>query len=424
VVENTPDRTTYHFVNTAKGVNVLSKVVYKKEDRLVVYPFYVDRKTNETKNKYRKVVSITFEGFKGKLPSGFLTRPISGYGATSNLKLFIKFVEKKFDVSDIYISEKATYLCQSRKAFLNFSDYDKIRKGLSSINSASKEQGASFLDNYFSGYFPYKCERRKAHYQRNTIARIMTQYSNIETNLSSDDKAALFEFFDKLSLSRKDIFEKRDLIKTKEMIDKKFIEDIIQQFERYLKRKNISEQKWQDFFKENLWIFSQLFAQPTVLFKDKAYVGGKTISDEQGKIVDFLFKNKLTKNSALIEIKKHTTNMFNKKPYRGNDVFALNKELSGAVNQVLDQRDTYMKKFDSIKGNEDITALSPKCFVIIGRISDLSKEQCKCFELMRAALKDVEIITYDELYDRLKSILSIFSYKEEAKSVSAPAQAA
>jgi len=104
--------------------------------------------------------------------------------------------------------------------------------------------------------------------------------------------------------------------------------------------------------------------------------------------------------------------MFSKRPYRGSDVFGLTKELSGAINQVLDQRDTYLKNFEVLRRNEKITAFSPRCLVIIGKIADLSEEQSKSFELIRTALKDVEIITYDELYERIKAILSIFSHEE------------
>lgn len=65
-------------------------------------------------------------------------------------------------------------------------------------------------------------------------------------------------------------------------------------------------------------------------------MGGKIIHNTGGKVVDFLYANKLTRNSALIEIKKHTTKLLSKKPYRGTDVFNMDKEFSGAISQVLD----------------------------------------------------------------------------------------
>lgn len=226
-----------------------------------------------------------------------------------------------------------------------------------SLYKESKEASVTFLNNYFTRNFPSKFEKKRARYQPGIISRISKEYTHIETNLSTDDKDALLEFFNKLSISRKEVFEKQELIKTKQSIEKKFLEDIVKSFERNLGRKSINEGRWQDFFKDNLWIFSQLFSFPAVVYKDKAYVGGKTISDQEGKIVDFLCTNKMTKNTALIEIKKHTSQLFSKKPYRGNDVFTLSKELSGAINQVLNQRETFTKKFESISFGEDNSCL-------------------------------------------------------------------
>lgn len=411
VKEDTPDKTTYHFVNTQKNVDVKSKICYKKEDKVTVFPFYIDRDTNLAKNKYHKIESFSFEGFKGKFPSGFLTHAErGGYGVTRYLTPLRKFVEKELEnITNIVITKKGKTCIKTDTLILNYGDFEAIRKGLSSLIRSSNELNRKFLNNYFSRCFPSIFPIRRATYQSGIISRILKEYTNIEKHLSTDDKNAVFDLFNKLSLSRKDIIEKQDLIKTRETIEKKFIEDITKKFEHYLGLKKISEERWQEFFKDNSWIFSQLFAYPAVIFKDKAYVGGKTIQNIEGRVVDFLYTNKLTKNSAIIEIKKHTSNMFGKKPYRGTSVFALSKELSGAVNQVLDQRDIYIKEFRSLGSNEEIIAFSPKCLVVIGKISDLTEEQCKSFELMRTSLKDVEIITYDELFERIKAILSIFS---------------
>ena len=129
-----------------------------------------------------------------------------------------------------------------------------------------------------------------------------------------------------------------------------------------------------------------------------------------------MYANKLTRNSVLIEIKKHTTRLLSDKPYRGSDVFHMDKELSGAINQALDQKETYCKQFETIRRPEDdITSFNPRCVIIIGKVDTLSKKQFKAFELLRSSFKDIEIITFDELYIRINSILSIFK-KDENKS--------
>lgn len=407
------DRTIYHYKNPERNIDTLSKIVFKRQDKFIHYPFYQDRETREIKPKYRKIRTFTFEGLKGHLPHGFITLASKGYGLTRDLKPLRKFIEQYFDVEDVTITTKAKTKCIGKKFIINLSDFENIRNPLTAIIKVFREQNKVTLNNYFAQIIPSKFQDRREKYQKGTISRIVKEYEDVDKNLSADDRNVLLRLFDKLSLARKDLFEKHDLILTKEKIEKKFIEDILKKFEKNLSLKYVKEDKWQDFFKENAWIFSQLFAYPAVLIQDKAYVGGKAINDTGGKIVDFLYANKLTRNSALIEIKKHTTKLLSKKPYRGTDVFNMDKELSGAISQVLDQKDTYCKDFNSVRHKDDISSFNPKCIVIIGRLRDLNKEkQYKAFELIRSGLKDVEIITFDELYERIKSILSIFKNEE------------
>ena len=91
----------------------------------------------------------------------------------------------------------------------------------------------------------------------------------------------------------------------------------------------------------------------------------------------------------------------------------MHKELSGAINQVLDQKDTYAKKFDSIKGENAIQSFNPKCIILIGRLDVLDIKQHKAFELLRSSFKDIEIITFDELFARIQLVLSIFKREDK-----------
>ena len=96
---------------------------------------------------------------------------------------------------------------------------------------------------------------------------------------------------------------------------------------------NDSEEFWQTtVFKENQWVLAQIFACPCTIFADKAYVGGKGISNRGGNLCDFIYQNKLSQNVALIEIKTPCTELIGGQ-YRGT--YSFSYELSGAVNQVL-----------------------------------------------------------------------------------------
>lgn len=415
VKQDTEDMTVYHYVDTEEGLNVKSKEVFKKQDKFIIYPFFLHRKSGEARPKYHKIKSFTFEGMTNKLPPGFISSASRGYGVTRSLRPLIKIIESNVDTEDITISkDKKTEITKS-SFVLNYKDLETIRKDSGSISRLFYEKNRTLVNNHFAKLIPQKFKNKREKYQKGTISQIINEYEHIEQSLSADDKSTLLELFKKLSLAKNNLFEKQELISTREKIEKKFIEDVLKEFERLLLLKKVREEKWQDFFKENAWIFSQLFAHPTVLFEDKAYVGGKTIQNKDGKVVDFLYANKLTKNSALIEIKKHTTKLLSKKPYRGTDVFHMDKELSGVINQVLDQKETYCKKFDSIRGEANINSFNPKCIIIIGKISSLDGNQSKAFELLRSSLKDIEIVTFDELYDRIKSILSIFRIDENEK---------
>lgn len=171
------------------------------------------------------------------------------------------------------------------------------------------------------------------------------------------------------------------------------------------------EKRWQAFLKENSWIFSYIFAQPVILYRDEAYVGGKNIDNQNGKFNDFLIKNSLSDNVSFLEIKTHKTKLLENTAYRGNDVFSASKDLTGCINQVLNQRDNFQKEFyqQKVKSRGDFETFNSKCVVLIGCISDLNDEQKYSFELLRSNSRDVEIITFDELKSKIESFQTILN---------------
>jgi hypothetical protein len=172
---------------------------------------------------------------------------------------------------------------------------------------------------------------------------------------------------------------------------------------------NSSEEFWQkDVFQDNQWIISQLFSSPCTIFEDKAYMGGKSIGNHGGNVCDFIYQNKLTQNVALIEIKTPCTEIIGSS-YR--DTFCLSAEMSGAINQVINYRDKLTKEYYVICNNSDshFEMFNPKCLVLIGRISELTKKQIATFENYRNSLSNVIVITYDEMIQRIKDLVTVFT---------------
>ena len=54
-----------------------------------------------------------------------------------------------------------------------------------------------------------------------------------------------------------------------------------------------------------------------------------------------------------------------------------------------------------------LITFNSKCIVLIGKIGDLSKQQKYSFELLRSNSRDVEIITFDEVKQKIKSLMKI-----------------
>ena len=93
---------------------------------------------------------------------------------------------------------------------------------------------------------------------------------------------------------------------------------------------------WQPFFESNAWILSQLFHAPVMFFEGKRYVGGKGIDNRGGQLTDFIYKNDITDNIALIEIKTPVKKIVDSE-YRQSYIF--DAEIVGAINQLLLQKE-------------------------------------------------------------------------------------
>jgi hypothetical protein len=173
---------------------------------------------------------------------------------------------------------------------------------------------------------------------------------------------------------------------------------------------NADEEFWQKMLTENSFVLSQVFSVPVIMFEGKVYMGGKGFSNTGGKVIDFLYANQLTKNTALIEIKTPKTKILGSR-YR-DDVYAPSPEISGALIQIANYRNILLKKFDSIKSEsskKDIEAFNPLCLLIVGNMqkefSDVTQQHS--FELFRQNQREVQIITFDELFTKIKMLVDL-----------------
>ncbi|WP_225414659.1 Shedu anti-phage system protein SduA domain-containing protein [Stigmatella hybrida] len=173
---------------------------------------------------------------------------------------------------------------------------------------------------------------------------------------------------------------------------------------------NSNEEFWQSFFYTNPNVIAQAFPDSVLKFKDKCYVGGKSIDNRNGNLLDFLYRSGTTKNVVLVEIKTPTMRLLGKQ-YRGN-AYAVSEDLSGAIVQVLNYREELLKSFYMLAGTsaESFTATAPRCVVLGGSLAgeQMDANQCRSFELFRWSQQTI-VLTYDDLFAKIKDIVDLGS---------------
>jgi len=186
---------------------------------------------------------------------------------------------------------------------------------------------------------------------------------------------------------------------------------LIEQFEELIDQKH-SENEWQDFFKRNPIIVNVATSHPIVFIQDEASVGGRRLSGKGEKVTDFLFRNQSTKNALIVELKTPQTSLLNSSEYRGG-VFSPTTDVSGAVNQVRDQRQKLIRdisrlKQEAIENDEklELETFSANCMLVVGKTPKETSKQ-RSWELFRGGLSDVDVITFDELLKKLKALQSL-----------------
>ena len=186
------------------------------------------------------------------------------------------------------------------------------------------------------------------------------------------------------------------------------IKQMIQEYKEKLKDDNLKESDWQNFFNDNKFIISLILPTPIILDEDQAQCNYTNFDLEKyKKIVDYIYKNKLTKNCCLVEIKTPKTQLFCEATYR-KGVYKMSSDLIGGLNQLINYKEIFSKYYRS-KDNDKNNWWNIKIVLIIGSIGSIKElnncnEKIQQFELFRNSLNNIIIITFDELLTKLQNI--------------------
>lgn len=178
------------------------------------------------------------------------------------------------------------------------------------------------------------------------------------------------------------------------------------------------EKVWQQFFKNNEWIFGYgLDYRFLGVLQDEAHTSTEDVAGKDGTISDFLLGCNMF--TVLVELKRPDTPLFDTAKNRAGS-WKLSNELIHGVSQILEQKASWQIKAETNAPNNFATngklihqrTVDPKSILIIGsdgQFSGTAKEQqikAKTFELFRRDSRNIDMLTYDELYERAKFIVS------------------
>lgn len=237
------------------------------------------------------------------------------------------------------------------------------------------------------------------------------------------DNQSLFEEILEENVTQEDIV---NLVYKKEQLT--YFDNLLNNetfFEEEKERLQISkdEAMWQNFFESNTWIFGfglqYIINIPLEAKKLEQVVEGFDVIN-RGKRADALMKSKgIISSLCFAEIKTHKTKLLNAS-YRPS-VFPPSNELSGGIAQVQktiqSSIENLINKINPTDGDgnptgEEIFLYRPKSFLLVGNLNEfitefgVNKEKYSSFELYRRSIKDIEIITFDELLERAKFIVN------------------
>jgi len=177
-----------------------------------------------------------------------------------------------------------------------------------------------------------------------------------------------------------------------------------------------NEPQWQQFFAQNTWIFGYgLDYRFLSILQQEAAVSDVDLDGKNTVNSDFLMGS--TDFTVLVELKRPDTLLFEQGKNRSHS-WRLSKYLVHAVSQILAQKAAWeIKSSDTNYDEKGYPILQktsdPKTILIIGRKDGIEGNprnfeiKQKTFELFRRDSRNVEILTYDELYERAYYITSV-----------------
>lgn len=345
-----------------------------------------------------------------ELPDAFIEDYNYGLGFRKSYRPIATMLEQlEIKTLDVTWKGSTEIDLDAKKVCIKRSDLERMCKCIDSITQRAQRVSASLKAETISGLFLQLLSgKNPEEINKGANIELAKRMGSARLTPGGANKKEQKDAIEVIRKNGKKIMNEQpsELIKLRNDIELVTLEQLISKFEAML-TKQLPESHWQKLFDENPFILNMAFGIPILKVQGQVSVGGRKLSGAGDKIADFLVKNSITNNTAIIEIKTPATKLISPKEYRSG-VFSPSIELSGAINQILDQIFQFQNEITSLKfasREYDLESYAVTGILIAG-VSLTGSDEQKSFELYRGNSKNIQIITFDELLAKLKDLYS------------------
>lgn len=274
---------------------------------------------------------------------------------------------------------------------------ERFLRGMQSENlERSRDIKNDIVESRFASLYPRVFKNKPATpYVPGALAKTLRK--DIAKNLSSDDKDAVMEFLPR--------FLSEEVVSSVNLLKAEAELQSLREVARYLEEqvKEIrSEHWWQTYVRNHILIIQQGYIKAL----DKLNV---SLGDT--KLPDFAL---VTHDMYLdiLEIKKPNTKLLKKDTSRNN--YYWDTEMTKAISQTENYVEMVARQADVIRSylkdehKLDMQVLKPRGIILAGNTNAFGPQKEKDdFRILASGLKNITVITYDELVSRLKNYIAV-----------------
>lgn len=352
-------------------------------------------------SKYLFFSEVTISGFN-YLPEIFKK---NGYSKNRIFDYINRiFKDKKIKSIKIVKSGASEIVKRGKNKYLQilYSCLEGLSEELGTMDYYHKQRKSQIVNKLFNLQFPKLVKAKKVNnasaITKSAIQTLSAQgiesFDKYDIGRVTDIVSTLMKSGHRLQISQSELFKN-----TKLKIDSVTFTDVISKFELLLSSKKTTESNWGKFLEGNLFLIDSKYIHP--LPQLNLVLGGT-------RKVDFGLVD-IQGYLDLFEIKKPETKLLtSKKDSRGN--YSWDRQSIEAIVQAEKYLFQAEGKRNDLKADIkrekdiDLDVIRPRAFVILGNSSQLDNSaKREDFRILKNQFKNIEIILYDELLDRIKN---------------------